>query len=902
MTTHDHDAERHGMTRLAARLTALMVVAVGLVAALAPAQAADSNVLRATLDNGMRVILVRNTLAPVVSTSMNYLVGSDEAPKGFPGMAHAQEHMMFRGNPGLSADQLADIGSLMGGNFNADTQESVTQYLFTVPSEDLGIALHIEAARMEGVLDSEKDWDKERGAIEQEVAGDLSSPSYLLYSKLRAAMFAGTPYDHDALGTRPSFDKTTAKMLKEFHDTWYAPNNAILIVAGDLDLDKTMAEIKTLFSGFKRKKLPPRPKVDLQPVKATSTEMKTDRPVGTQMIAMRVPGLDSKDFPALEVLSDVLSSQRGDLYALVPEGKALGVGFGIEPLPEAGIAYVQASFPQGADPKVLDGEIRTILKKIIEQGVPPELVDAAKRQERSQAEFQKNSISGLASIWAEAVAVYGLKTPDEDLERIEKVTVADVNRVAKKYLDLDHAFSAVMLPEGAGKPTAPTSGFGGQENIALGEAKPTKLPDWAEKALGKMVVPPSTLHPVVSKLSNGITLIVQPEDVSDTISVYGRIKNRSVVQAPKGKDGVAQLLDALFSFGTTSLDRIAFQKALDEIGASEYAGTSFGVQVLSENFDRGVALLADNELHPALPGQIFKVFQRQLSQVAAARLKSPGYLSQRALVEALFPTGDPSLRQTTPMTVNALTLNDVDAYYESAFRPDLTTIVVIGKVKPEMAKSVIEKYFGGWTRSGPTPNTELPPAPPNKAGTAAVPDARRVQDSVNLAEVLPFTRSNPDYYALELGNAVLGGAFYSTRLTIDLRKNSGLVYSVGSQLQAGKTRSIYFVSYACDPENVTKAADAVIQELKNMQTAPVGDGELARVKALMLRQLPLGESSISSIAMGMIGRHQADLPLDEPTIAARHYIEIGPAEIQAAFKKWIRPDDLVRVSRGPAPG
>jgi zinc protease len=110
------------------------------------------------------------------------------------------------------------------------------------------------------------------------------------------------------------------------------------------------------------------------------------------------------------------------------------------------------------------------------------------------------------------------------------------------------------------------------------------------------------------------------------------------------------------------------------------------------------------------------------------------------------------------------------------------------------------------------------------------------------------------------------------------------------------------VSYACDPENVTKAADAVIQELKNMQTAPVGDGELKRVKALMLRQLPLGESSISSIALGMIGRHTADLPLDEPTIAARHYIEIGPADIQAAFKKWIRPDDLVRVSRGPTPG
>ena len=142
-----------------------------------PAVAADATpVLRATLPNGLRVIIVRNTLAPVVATSVNYLVGSDEAPPGFPGTAHAQEHMMFRGSPGLSADQLADIGSVMGGNFNANTRESLTQYIFTVPAEDLDVALHIEAIRMQDVFDARQDWDHERGAIEQEVAQDLSNP------------------------------------------------------------------------------------------------------------------------------------------------------------------------------------------------------------------------------------------------------------------------------------------------------------------------------------------------------------------------------------------------------------------------------------------------------------------------------------------------------------------------------------------------------------------------------------------------------------------------------------------------------------------------------------------------------------------------------------------------------
>ena len=157
-------------------------LAASLCAAL-PAHADTAPVLRATLDNGLRVIIVRNTLAPVVATSVNYLVGSDEAPAGFPGTAHAQEHMMFRGSPGLSAEQLADIGSIMGGNFNANTRESLTQYLFTVPAEDLDVALHIEATRMRGVLDSAADWDQERGAIEQEVAQDLSNPGYKLYAQ-----------------------------------------------------------------------------------------------------------------------------------------------------------------------------------------------------------------------------------------------------------------------------------------------------------------------------------------------------------------------------------------------------------------------------------------------------------------------------------------------------------------------------------------------------------------------------------------------------------------------------------------------------------------------------------------------------------------------------------------------
>ena len=360
----------YGRLRAATRRAALAFLC-GLAGT---AGAAEPGVLRATLPNGLRVVIVRNALAPVVATSVNYLAGSDEAPPGFPGTAHAEEHMMFRGSPGLTAEQLADIGSILGGDFNANTREGMTQYLFTVPAEDLDLALHIEALRMRAILASGKEWQNERGAIEQEVAQDLSEPGYLLFEKLRARMFAGTPYAHDALGTRPSFDKTTAQMLKSFHDSWYAPNNAILVIAGNVDPQGALSEVKQLFGDIPAKKLPPKPAVHLRPVQPASFQVDTDQPSGTMMIAMRTPGPRDPDFAALEVLADVLNSRRFALYGLVPKGKATGAEFALEPLPQAAVAYAALTFTSGDDPKALAAEVRAILARVVREGVPEELV------------------------------------------------------------------------------------------------------------------------------------------------------------------------------------------------------------------------------------------------------------------------------------------------------------------------------------------------------------------------------------------------------------------------------------------------------------------------------------------------------------------------------------------------
>ncbi len=880
------------------RLLAGIAILSFLVSRADPAGSTD--VLRATLKNGLRVVIVRNSLAPVVTTEINYLVGSNEVPEGFPGMAHAQEHMMFRGSPGLSADQLSNISAAMGGDFDADTQQTVTQYFFTVPARDFDIALHIEAIRMGGVLNEQALWERERGAIDQEVARDLSNPQYKFYSQLLEAMFSGTPYAHDALGTRDSFARTTGAMLEKFHRSWYAPNNAILVIVGDVEPDKALDLVKTLFESIPSRDLPGRPTVHLNPMKSATIRLDTDLPYELAVVAYRLPGYNSPDYAAGEVLADVLGSQRADLYALVPQGKALDAGFSTQELPVATIGYAMASVPEGAKADQLIPTMKGIIAGYLKSGVPADLVDASKRQEVAGAEFQKNSVSDLAAAWSQALAIEGRNSPDDDINAIKAVTAADVNRVARECLDNDTAIVAVLTPRPSGKPVS-SKGFGGKESFAPQQARVVALPEWAKKIEGVPPVPDSKVNPTVITLANGLRLIVQAETTSPTVSVFGQVKTNADLQTPAGKEGVSGILSDLFSYGTTSLDRLAFQKALDDIAASESAGTSFSLQVLAEHFERGVELLSDNILRPALPPEAFSVVQQEAAAAAAGELKSPGYLAGHAMLEALYPKNDPALRHATPSSIGALKLEDVKGYYSKVFRPDVTTIVIVGEVTPDKAKAVVEKYFGGWKAAGPKPETDLPPVPPNKPSFAVVPDATRVQDSVRLAETLGLTRSDPDYYALQLGNHVLSGAFYATRLYRVLREEAGLVYTVESSLEAGKRRSIFEVYYACDPQNVDKARMLALTELRRMQSAPITPEELHQARTLLVTRIPLGESSQDGIAGLLLDLSVRGLPLDEPVRAARRYIDTSAEQVQAAFKKWLRPDDLVQVVRGPRP-
>jgi len=340
---------------------------------------------------------------------------------------------------------------------------------------------------------------------------------------------------------------------------------------------------------------------------------------------------------------------------------------------------------------------------------------------------------------------------------------------------------------------------------------------------------------------------------------------------------------------------------LDAIAANESAGADFALAVPSDSFDRGMQLLADNELHPALPSAAFAVQQQVLARTLAGELQSPQYKMFRALKEGLLPKADPGLRQATPESVNALTLQDVRDYFKQIYRPDMTTIVLVGDITPERAKAAVEKYFGGWRATGARPDVIPKPIPLNPPGYTVVPNPFASQDQVLIGQTLDLNLHDPDRYALTLGNDVLGGNGFASRLMVDVRVKHGYAYGAGSGMQFDRSRSIFYVQYGSDPDKVAPVNQLVLDNVLAMQTTPVTATELDNARQYEIRSIPVEVSSVNRIARALLNWSYKGEPLNQPMVAADHYLHLSAQQVQDAFRKYLRPKNLVQVVQGPAP-
>jgi len=883
---------------VAALCAGLVFACAGGARAAQTAGAASGDVVRATLANGMNVILLRNTLAPVATTIVMYGVGSDD--DSMPGVAHATEHMLFRGTPEVSAGQLSDIAARMGAEYDAQTTNEFTLYWFKLPSAYVDLALHVEADRMTHASIRPQDWATERGAIEQEIRAQESQPGYRIGTKLRSVFFDGTPFANTVGGTVPTFEKMTADDIRRFYQTWYHPGNATLIVAGDIDPRTTMDDIRSLFGSIPSGSLPARAPIQI-PVLASSTIDETmDFPIGFGADAFRMPGSTDADYAASLVLNAVFDSGRGELQDLSAEHKVLAALSLSNAYPETGVDFLVTVPVQGQTSQDAMALVSGVIDGYRRNGVPHDLIEAAKTRLIADRAYARASISGLGFAWAEATS-HRRPDPDAVFTELGRVTDADVDRVLNAYFDPAHQVSMIITA----KPTsaiAKPDPNAGVENVAYTPTKDEPLPSWAAYALkAPLRAPADDRRIVTSRLANGLRLSVRQEHTAPAIVVSGIIRTDPQLFEPAGKDGVASIVGSLLSWGTRTYDRKAYQAQLDSIAGSVTLGTSFSLQVGSADFERGMSLLADGLLHPAFSSDGFDVVKADALQGVAVSNALPSEKADLATRLALYPPGDPRRRDVTAQTVGAITLDDTKRYYRYAYRPDLTEIAIVGDVDPAEAQTVVREFFGGWKASGRQPSFAYPAirSKPSTAKSVTVTSSTNVQSQVTLKQVLHLGMTDSDYVPLLLANTILSGEGTGSLLFQDLRTRDGYVYNVDSDLSVKPEGAEFSISFASEPKNVDHAESAALAIIKQLQTAPLPAVELQRAKASLLAKKVLPLDSYTGVADDML------LGADEGYFGARadrlfwqSLLSTTPTQVERAMRR-IDAGRFIRVIVAP---
>ncbi len=858
----------------------------------------SSGVVRTTLANGMRVILLPNNLAPVATTLMTYGVGSDDDPT--PGIAHATEHMLFRGTTDLSSGQLADISARMGAEYNAFTTNESTAYYFKLPSAYVDLALHIEADRMTKAAIRASDWATERGAIQGEVRGRESQPGYAIAVKLQQTFFAGTPFAVSALGTVDGFAKMTAADIARFYHTWYHPGDATLIVAGDIDPAHTLAQIHAIFDDIPAGTIPARKPIEIPALGSSTMEESMDFPVGFGALMYRMPSSRSNDFAASLVLGQVFNSGRGALADLSAQGKILGAAAISSANSDVGAAFLVAIPGVGGTPASALALVNGVLDRYRKDGVPQELIDAAKTRVLSERAYRQASISGLGVAWAQSVEL-GLDNPDSLYAAVENVSADDVNRVVHTYLDPAHQV-AVTIRSKPSTSVPKVNPGAGEDDVTFTPSAHEALPAWALAGFDAPLRPPTEDTDTIAHTApNGLTLAVRRETTAPAIIVRGVVRSAPDLYEPAGKDGVNLVLASMFPFGTVAYDRTAYQTELDRIAASVSLGTSFSLKVQSKDLERGIELLADGMLHPALSLDAFKVAKAAVLQSVGVANALPATKADLASRLALYAPGDPRRRDVTVKTVGAVTLADVKRYYKFAFRPDLTTIVIVGDVTPERARDVVGRYFGAWKATGARPNFQYPPESMRvgrgrgRAPTITVKSETADQSAVTLRQRMRISRGEPDYVTLVLANTILSGEGTGSLLYQDLRSRHGYVYTVTSDFDAGSIEGEFSVSYASAPKDVARAGAAAISVIRRLQTVPLPAVDLQRAKALLVAQRVLPLDSYDGVASDIISGAQQGYPiLGTEKWFWNQLLATTPAQLQRAMRR-IQPELFLRI-------
>jgi zinc protease len=859
----------------------------------------DAGIYTTTLKNGLRVVVAEDRSAPVVQTAIWYGFGSLEETPGKTGLAHALEHMSFRGTPEISSGGLDDIVARMGARMNGETTYDYTQLYFTMPSDKLDVGLGVESDRMAHLALRAQDWAVERGAVLNELDGDASSPFFDLLSRVRAAAYPNQPSGRTPVGVRNDVANATVADIAKYYREWYAPNNATLVIAGDVDHATAFAKAQKYFGNIPSRPLPA--KSTTSPVAATGKTVEAAFPFPFEVLdlAYAIPGDTEAGEPAVSTLATLIENQRSPFYqSLVQTNIALGIEANADTQVRGGLLNVFIILNPGHTSDEAQKVFQSTMDQVLLNGFDPELVTAAKRLTIAERIYSADSVEGLGSLAGYTYGIINERVQSED-DRLAALTPADLLATAKKYLAkpnvIGHLRPNDAPPKGSSQKSDASASDDFSKRVPNG---PVVVPSWIATAVRVPSAARSPLAPVSFTLSNGLRVLVQQKTDRPTFVITGQIDS-SPAFAPPGKEGIERLGSSVADYGSNAYPFALRRKTTDELGAFVTTGENFSAHGQIGDFEKIVAVVADGEAHPSFAEPWFSIERGQLSNSLQTEESVSGVMIDRAYKELLLASDDPSLRKATPQSVGSITRDDLHAYAAKYWRPDLTSIAVVGNLSPERVRAALEAAFGGWQAVGPKPDAHLMAMPPASKGHDYIgTDSNQVYVRLGQPAV---SRSNPDYDTFQVLNQILGGSgSFESRLWQELRQKRGLVYSVDSDLDANDDRGDFRVELNAGPQHMVEAVKLVRQELTRIQNEPVTQTELDEAKGRLVSDALLDEASTEGQADQLLDIATYGLPLDYYRTLNERFARITVADVQRVAKTYIKPDRLVQVYAGPS--
>ena len=847
------------------------------------------------LKNGLTLLVHEDRKAPIVAVNVWYHVGSKNEKPGKTGFAHLFEHLMFNGSENFNDDYFQALGPLGATDLNGTTNVDRTNYFQNVPTSALDTVLFLESDRMGhllGAIDQAK-LDEQRGVVQNEKRQGENQP----YGKARELLSvntypAGHPYSWTTIGSMEDLNAASLDDVKEWFKTYYGAANAVIAIAGDIDAETAKAKVEKYFGD-----IPSGPPVDHHSVwvaKMTGEHRQTaqDRvPQSRITMVWNVPEYKSKDAAYIDLLTDVLGSGKTSrLYKrLVYEDQIASNAVAYAWLKEIGSqVYFQADARPGVDLAKVEAALREELAKILKDG-PTE-----QEMRRVRTQHEANFVRGIERIGgfggkSDILASNEVYAGDANffknrLQWVREATAADLKRVANEWLSdgvyiLEiHPFPEFETISGVDRSKVPTPG----------EPPALKMP---------------TFHR--SELSNGLKVILAERHeipVVDLSLVVDSGHATDVMALP----GTARLAMAMLDEGTKKRDSLKLTDDLALLGAELNTGsgvdtTSVSLSALKKNLDESLALFAEVILEPTFPEKEFTRLQKLQIDGIKREMASPTSAATRVFPKFLFgeshPYGNPLSGSGTEASVAKLTVADLKKFHSTWFKPNNSTLVVVGDTTMAEIKPKLEALFASW-KKGDVPKKQIPRVELSKSSKVYLIDKPGAIQSVIMAGHVAPPTNNPQEPAIDTLNAALGGMFTS-RINMNLREDKHWSYGARSMFMDAVVQRPFLVFTQVQTDKTSESMAEIQKELQYVVgEKPITEDELQKAVSNLTLKVPGSRETMNAVGNDMEKIVTYGLPDDYFVTYPERVRALSTSVITDTAKSIVHPQSITWVIVG----